>query len=157
MHFTSYSTMTQIVILNTIISVPKSIKHQLKSAPESTSFLVASPERFLLPFWDPKFCQNWQKIITKPACPPKISQRWPTTLPRCFQTPPRGSKKAPQVLQRAFKRLQCGSTKLPRQPFSTPIQDSQLTVRSLHLTRSTIISMELSRHLFRPQCKIHNS
>ena len=44
-----------------------------------------------------------------------------------------------------------------RQPFSTPIQDSQLTIRSLQLTRSTIISMELSRQLFRPQCKIYTS
>ena len=84
-------------------------------------------------------------------------QRWLKMMPRCLQKSPRGSKTAPLVLQRAVQRLKFGSTKLSRQPFSTPVQDSQLTIRSLQLTRSTFISMELSRQLFRPQCKIHTS
>ena len=157
MVFTSYSTKTQIVLLDTLISLPKSLKNRLKSMPEATSCFFSSPERFSLPFWEPKFRENLLKIIPKPTYTPKVAQRWPKMMPRCFQRPPRGSKTAPPVLQRAGKRLQFGSTKLSRQLFSTPIQDSQLTIRSLQLARSTIISMELSRQLFRPECKSHIS
>ena len=148
MHFTS---------LDTFISLPKSLKNRSKSMLEATSCFFGSPERFSLPFWEPKFRENLLKIIPKPTYTPKVAQRWPKMMPRCFQRPPRGSKTPPQVLQRAFKRLHFGSTKLSRQPFSTPIQDSQLTIRSLQLTRSTIISMALSRQLLRPQCKIYTS
>ena len=129
MDFTSYSTKTQIVLLGTLISLPKSLKNRLKSMPEATSCFFGSPERFSLPFWEPKFRENLLKIIPKPTYTPKVAQRWPKMMPRCFQRPPRGSKTAPLVLQKALKRLKFGYTKLSGQPFSSPIQDSQLILR----------------------------
>ena len=38
MHFTSYSTKTHIVLLDTFISLPKSLKNRLKSVTEATSY-----------------------------------------------------------------------------------------------------------------------
>ena len=129
MDFTSYSTKTQIVLLVTLISLPKSVKNHLKSMPEATSCFFGPPDRFSLPFWKPKFRENLLKIIPKPTYIPKVAQRWPKMMPRCFQRPPRGSKTVRIVLQKALKRLKFGSAKLSEQPFSSSIHDSQLTLR----------------------------
>ena len=129
MEFISYSTKTQVVLLDTLISLPKSLKNRLKSMPKATSCFFGFPERFSLPFWEPKYQENLLKIIPKPTYIPTVTQRWLKMMPRCFQKPPRGAKTAPQGLQKALKRFKFDSTKLSGQPFSSPIQDSQLILR----------------------------
>ena len=122
---------------------PKISQKSIEINARNHFMFFGSPERFSLPFWDRKFQENLLKIILKPTCAPKVAQRWQEMMRRWFQRPPRGSKTAPLMLQKALKRVKFGSTMLSRRPFSTPTQDSQLTIRSLQLGPSTIISIEL--------------
>ena len=110
MHFTSYSTMTQIVLLNTLILVPKSLKNQLKSAPESTSVFLPLRSDFCYHFG----IQNSVKIGRKSL------QNLPAHLKshkdgrqRC-QDASRRLHEAPKKLPRCSKGLSRGSNLAPR-------------------------------------------
>ena len=150
MHFTSYSTKTHIVLLGTFISFPKSLKNQLKSVTEATSYFLPLRSDFDYHFGSQnfrKFAENPLQTCLHTQSRAKITENDAKMLPKASTRLQNSSPSAP-------KRIKFG---LSRQPFSTPNQDSQLTIRSLQLARSTIISMELSRQLFRPECKIHIS
>ena len=151
MHFTSYSTKTQIAQLDTFISLPKSLKNRLKSVPEATSCFCCLSGAILTTILGAKilrkFVENHSQTCLHTQNRAKMAENDAKMLPEASTRLQNSSPSAP-------KRIKFG---LSRQPFSIPIQDSQLTIRSLQLARSTIISMELSRQLFRPECKIHIS
>ena len=105
MHFTSYSTKTHIVLLDTFISLPKSLKNPLKSVTEATSDFFASPERFWLPFWEPKFQKIcWKSFPDLPAHPKsrKDCRKW-------CQDASKGLHEAPKQLPKCSKGLSKGS------------------------------------------------
>ena len=157
MHFTSHSTRTQIVFLNLLILVPKSCKNLWKSMSETNSSLLASPERFSVPFWDPKFVQNLFKMTPKPPCTPETSPRWPKMLPRCLRSLAEALKKLARRSKGLPRSNEFGSKKLSRRLFCYHNAKLHLKIRSLHLKSSLVGSMKVSRHSFRTQCKILNS